>query len=112
MKANNLSAGSKRDEQVGLGHNSVQAVRPVPIDSVQLLPGETRTYTDRDVKRATRVVGHFGVPLPLLIGQNGGIIAGQLLWLAAKAKGETHVPVIEVQRLSPLEERMLSAALG
>ncbi|WP_174273828.1 hypothetical protein [Sphingomonas bacterium] len=50
--------------------------------------------------------------VPLLIGNDGSVIEGQVLLLAAQAIGLPEIPVIHVTDLNPLHERMLSATLS
>ena len=107
-RPNNILA----DTPPTIGHNQAPAIRLVPTDSLQLHPDDTRGFTDRDIKRTTRMVAQFGVPLPLLVGAASTVVHGQLIWLAAKANGIAEVPVVDARNLTPLQERMLGTALG
>lgn len=93
-------------------HRAPPEIVYVSTDSLKLEETDTKGFTDRDLKRTRRVVGHFQTPLPLLVGKDGTVLASQLLWLAAVANKVPEVPVVEVRNLSRLEERMLSAALA
>lgn len=108
----NKTTPSKPSALPSSRHNAPPEIVYVPTDSLKLDETDTRGFTDRDLKRTRRVVGHFQMPLPLLVGKEGTVLAGQLLWLAAVANKAPEVPVVEVRNLSRLEERMLAAALA
>lgn len=90
-------------------HNAPPEIVYVPTDSLKLDETDTKDFTNRDLKRTRRVVGHFQMPLPLLVGKDGTVLAGQLLWLAAAANKVPEVPVVEVRNLSRLETKLTSA---
>ena len=53
---------------------------------------------------------HFGVIKPVVIDEHGRIVAGHVVWCAAKKLGLKRIPVIRVSHLSETELRAYALA--
>lgn len=60
-----------------------------------------RTHTKKQIKQIARSIEAFGFNVPLLIQQDGTVIAGHARLLAAQHLGQTEVPTIRLDHLSP-----------
>ncbi|WP_172842522.1 DNA modification methylase [Bradyrhizobium erythrophlei] len=64
------------------------------------------------MKKVRKSLGAFGQVRPLLVAPGGEIIDNELVWLALKADGATHVDVIVVADKSPAELKALRLTLN
>lgn len=74
-------------------------VETVPIESVQPDPANVRTHPTRNIDAIRGSLAKFGQQRPILVGENGVIIAGNGTWEAAKALGWKEIAVVR----SPLK---------
>lgn len=75
------------------------------IDELHPHPSNARTHSRKQIKQIATSIGRFGFTNPVLVSQDGGIIAGHGRVEAAKLLGWTEVPTLEVAHLSPAELR-------
>jgi DNA modification methylase len=70
----------------------------------------TRTHSKKQIQQIANSVLRFGWTIPILIDEDGNIIAGHGRYLAALQLGLTNVPVIVVKGLTEAEKRTLAIA--
>src|SRR6516165_438471 len=68
-------------------------------------PRNPRTHTPKQVKQIAASIKEFGFITPVLIGGDGGIIAGHGRVEAAKLIGMSDVPTVRVDHLTPAQIR-------
>lgn len=78
--------------------------------SVKPDPRNARTHSKRQVDQIVASIKQFGFTNPILIDENGVIIAGHGRLLAAKSIGMAEVPTIELIGLSDAQKRALRLA--
>src|SRR6266852_1683110 len=81
-----------------------------PVD--RLVPSDVnpRTHSREQVAQIAASIREFGFVNPILVGADGGIIAGEGRLRAARAEGMREVPVIVLQHLSEVQRRALAIA--
>lgn len=67
--------------------------------------GNARTHSDKQIIQISASIRHFGFTNPVLIDDNGSIVAGHGRVAAAKQLGLAEVPTIELSHLSSDERR-------
>ena len=85
----------------------------IPIDRIEIVaiedlkpnPRNARTHSKRQITLIAGSLKTFGFLNPVLIDENGVIIAGHGRVAAAKLLGMTHLPVIRVEHLTDDEKR-------
>jgi ParB-like chromosome segregation protein Spo0J len=70
----------------------------------------SRTHSDNHVAQIAASIKEFGWTNPLLIGEDGGVIAGHGRLLAARQLGHTEVPCIVLDGLTDAQKRALVIA--
>jgi DNA modification methylase len=81
------------------------AVEPMPVASLQPHPGNARTHSKRQIRQIADSIRRFGFTNPVLIGQNGEIIAGHGRVEAAKLLGLDCVPTVRLAHLNAAQRR-------
>ncbi|MGA2725654.1 MAG: site-specific DNA-methyltransferase [Bryobacteraceae bacterium] len=78
----------------------------------RLIPSDVnpRTHSPEQLALIAASIQAFGFVAPILVGPEGGIIAGEGRVLAARALGMREVPVIVLGHLSEVERRALAIA--
>jgi DNA modification methylase len=81
-----------------------------PVD--RLIPSgvNPRTHSPQQVAQIAASVRKFGFVNPILVGPDGGIIAGEGRLRAAQTLGMREVPVIVLEHLSKVQRRALAIA--
>jgi len=81
-----------------------------PVD--QLIPSAVnpRTHSPAQVAQIAASIREFGFVNPILIGPDGGVIAGEGRLRAAQTEGMQDVPVIVLEHLSEVQRRALIIA--
>jgi DNA modification methylase len=82
----------------------------LPLDAVVPDPTNARKHPPSQLARLKAGVSHFGFTIPILIDQNGMIIAGHARLEVAKALGLERVPTIRVAHLSSAQKKALAIA--
>ena len=80
------------------------------VDDIKGYRKHARKYSKRQRKLMERCIREFGFVLPILIDNDGTVIAGYLRLMVAKAIGYTKVPVIRITHLTPAQVRALRIA--
>jgi DNA methylase/ParB-like nuclease domain len=85
-------------------------IQDVAIGQIKLNPRNARTHTARQIGQIAKSIRAFGFTNPLLVSEDGELIAGHGRYLAAMQLGLATVPVIVVAGLSPARRRALAIA--
>ncbi|ODR95327.1 DNA methylase N-4 [Methyloceanibacter stevinii] len=76
-----------------------------PVSSLAPYPGNARRHSRKQVRQIAESIKRFGFTNPVLIGDDGQIIAGHGRVAAAKELGLKDVPTLRLSHLSPAERR-------
>ncbi len=76
-----------------------------PIDRLRPYERNPRTHSDAQVDQIAASMVEFGWTNPVLVDEQGGILAGHGRLLAARKLGLTEVPVIRFEHLSEAQKR-------
>jgi DNA modification methylase len=81
-----------------------------PVD--RLIPSDVnpRTHSREQVAQIAASIRAFGFVNPILVGPDGGVIAGEGRLRAARTQGMREVPVIVLEHLSEVQRRALAIA--
>lgn len=81
-----------------------------PIASLTPYAANARTHSEEQVEQIAASIREFGFTNPVLVDEEGGIIAGHGRVLAAQALGWSEVPTLELAGLTPAQRRALVLA--
>ena len=81
-----------------------------PLDRLIPHARNARTHSETQVAQIAGSIAEFGFVNPVLVGDDGVIVAGHGRVLAARKLGLTEVPVIVLAHLSPTQRRALMIA--
>src|SRR4029079_7187062 len=81
-----------------------------PLDRLIPHARNARTHSDAQVAQIAGSIAEFGFVNPVLVGDDGVIVAGHGRVLAARKLGLTEVPVIVLAHLTPTQRRALMIA--
>lgn len=76
-----------------------------PIQSLQPYAGNARTHSKKQINQIARSIERFGFTNPVLVSDDGEIIAGHGRVKAAKSVGLKTVPTLALSHLSETERR-------
>jgi DNA modification methylase len=97
----------------GLGHSDIATrlvVESRPISLIKPNPHNTRMHSTKQVSQIKNSIVSFGFTNPILVSEDGELIAGHGRYEAAKEIGLATVPVIVLAGLSPAKRRALAIA--
>src|SRR4051812_46425348 len=80
------------------------------IEKIKPKRRKARTHSGKQIRQIADSVTTFGFVNPILIDEEGSIIAGEGRYAAAKSLGLKEVPVIELRGLSRAKRRALVLA--
>src|ERR1700733_11370036 len=81
-----------------------------PLGRLVPSPRNARTHSDAQVAEIAGSIRAFGFSNPILVGEDGDIIAGHGRLSAARQLGLTEVPVIMLRELTDIQRRQLVLA--
>src|ERR1700754_169292 len=81
-----------------------------PLDRLVPSPPDARTHSDAQVAEIAGSIRTFGFTNPILVGEEGDVIAGHGRLAAARQLGLADVPVIPLHGLSGVQRRQLMLA--
>jgi len=90
--------------------DSAIKVEMVGIESVNPYPSNAKTHSPEQVAMLQSSMSQFGFVNPILVDEQGTVIAGHGRLLAAEALGLEEVPVIRLKHLTPEQARALRIA--
>lgn len=76
-----------------------------PIGCLRPYPGNARKHSRNQIRQIADSIARFGFTNPILMSDDGEIIAGHGRMLAAQQLGMTNVPTVRLSHLSPQERR-------
>ena len=85
-------------------------IETVPVDRLIPYARNARTHDEGQVAQIAGSIAEFGFVNPILIGADGGVIAGHGRLMAARKLGLDDVPVIRLGHLSETQRRALIIA--
>ena len=85
-------------------------VEMLPPSSLKAAKRNARTHNKAQEEAVANSVLHFGVIKPVVIDEENRIVAGHVVWRAAKRLGLKRIPVIRVSHLSEAELRAYALA--
>ena len=85
-------------------------VEMLPPSSLKPAKRNARTHNKAQEEAVANSVLHFGVIKPVVIDEQNRIVAGHVVWRAAKKLGLKRIPVIRVSHLSETELRAYALA--
>lgn len=86
------------------------AIRWLPVDTLKPDPNNARAHSDRQVARIADSIAAFGFNSPLLVDEEGGVLAGHARLLAAKRLGLKEAPTIALPHLDEARRRAFMIA--
>jgi DNA modification methylase len=81
------------------------AIEPMPVASLRPHQGNARTHSKKQIRQIADSIRQFGFNNPILIGEDGGIIAGHGRVEAAKLLGMESVPTVRLAHLNAAQRR-------
>jgi ParB-like nuclease domain/DNA methylase len=81
------------------------AIEPMPVASLRPHPGNARTHSKKQIRQVAASIREFGFNNPVLIGEDGEIIAGHGRVEAAKLLGLDSVPTVRLAHLNAAQRR-------
>jgi hypothetical protein len=85
-------------------------VQELPISQIKLNLRNCKTHPNRQIRQIANSMVAFGFTNPLLVTEDGELIAGEGRYKAAQLLGLAKVPVIVLAELSPARRRALAIA--
>ena len=85
-------------------------VQALSISQIKPNPRNSRTHSAKQIRQIANSIVAFGFTNPLLVDEDGELIAGHGRYKAAKLLGLAEVPVIVLAGLSPAKRRALAIA--
>ena len=99
-------ATMKKHERVGRIRKSLDIqVERWPVDRLICSDANPRTHSPEQVAQIAASIREFGFVNPILAAADGGIIAGEGRFRAAKKLGIRELPVIVLKHLSEVQRR-------
>src|SRR6266705_2671050 len=86
------------------------SVRWISIEQIKPNSRNARTHSGKQIRQIANSMVAFGFTTPLLVTEDGELIAGEGRYKAAQLLGLTKVPVIVLAGLSPARQRALAIA--
>src|SRR6516162_32570 len=81
------------------------AIELMPVASLRPYPGNARTHSKKQIRQIADSIRRFGFTNPVLIGEDGKIIAGHGRVEAAKLLGIDCVPTVRLAHLNAARRR-------
>src|SRR5438034_9247096 len=85
-------------------------VEALPISHIKINRRNSRTHSAKQIRQIANSIVAFGFTNPLLVTEDGTLIAGEGRYRAAQLLGLAKVPVIVLAGLSPARQRALAIA--
>jgi hypothetical protein len=85
-------------------------VQALSINQIKLNGRNSRTHSGKQIRQIANSMAAFGFTNPLLVTEDGTLIAGEGRYKAAQLLGLAKVPVIVLAGLSPARQRALAIA--
>ncbi len=92
--------------------SNTSVIEKWPLASVKRPRRKVREISPRAIAQASLILGRYGQVIPLLITDDGTIIAGDEYYLAAGQLSWTHVTIVRISEISDDDRRALTLALS
>jgi DNA modification methylase len=89
----------------GLLNDAGRAIELMPVDKLMPYPGNARKHSRKQIRQVAKSIERFGFTNPVLIDDDGQIIAGHGRVEAAKLLGMQSVPTLRLFHLSAADKR-------
>jgi len=86
-------------------NNSDHKIVFLKVDDLKLYSGNARTHSRKQIKQIANSITQFGFTNPVLLDENGLILAGHGRVEAAKSLGLNQVPCLQLPLMSEAEKR-------
>ncbi len=86
------------------------AVEDIPIAEIRNNPNNTRRHGRKQIEKLQRGIRKFGFLAPVIINDDGVLLAGHARIEAAALAGHASVPAVRASHLSPVEQRAFMLA--
>src|SRR4029450_4983177 len=80
-------------------------IEPTSVRELRPHPNNARTHSKKQIRQIAKSIQRFGFCNPVLVDDQGQIIAGHGRVAAAKLLGIEHVPTVKLAHLSDAEKR-------
>ena len=87
---------------------SISQVETAPLTKLKLSKRNARSHSKKQIQQIANSILRFGWTYPILVDENGDILAGAGRYNAAQLLGLQNVPVITISGLSGTEKRALA----
>ena len=84
---------------------AVSQIQQTPIGQLRPHPANAHTHSKKQIALIARSIEQFGFIVPIVVDENGVILAGHGRWLAAKKRGLKFVSAVVASGLSDAEQR-------
>ena len=92
------------------GKLKAMRVKTLSINQIKLNPRNAKTHPAKQIRQIANSIVAFGFTTPLLVTEDGRLIAGEGRYKAAQLLGLAKAPVIVLAGLSPSRQRALAIA--
>src|SRR5215470_2187428 len=96
---------SVASQSTARGAIQAMAIEPMPVAMLRPYPGNARTHSKKQIRQIADSIRRFGFTNPVLIGDDGSIIAGHGRVEAAKLIGLDSVPTVRLAHLNAAQRR-------
>jgi DNA modification methylase len=103
-------AGPRATNLKALAKSFAPVVELRAVDDLKVNPRNARTHSTRQVQQVTASVREFGFITPIVVDENGVVLAGHGRLQAARLLGLTEVPTIQVKHLTAERKRAFMLA--
>jgi DNA modification methylase len=104
-----IDFGIRRAADLGIKESGM-TVRELSISRIKPNPQNARTHSAKQIRQIADSITSFGFVTPVLVSEDGELIAGHGRYAAAKQLGLDKVPAVVVAGLSPAKRRALAIA--
>ena len=81
------------------------AVEWLSLEALKPFARNARTHPEKQLQRLTRAIQEFGFTAPVLVAEDGTVLAGHARMEAARRLGMPEVPTLRISGLSPAQQR-------
>lgn len=89
---------------------NLHAYKVLPIDQIRPYPNNPNVHSTAQIKQLRAAIREFGFTTPVLIDEDGMLLAGHGRRAAALAEGYTELPTVTVSGLNDVQKRKLVIA--
>lgn len=86
------------------------SIETLPLETIKPAKRNARTHSKAQIRQIAQSIERFGFINPVLIDRDLNIVAGHGRYEAAKALGQSTVPALRIEHLSPAELRAYALA--